>query len=251
MDYVLTYGDTNFIKSRERAFNSIKNYVDNVLVFTEKNLEKYKSLYPYILYNGARGGGFWLYKSIFLKETFNKCENGDMIIWMDSGVEFTGNKDDITILKNIALNNDGFCLFKQINRNRIWTKRDAFVYMDCDKEEYYNALQCDAAIQIYIKNEKTLKFINELLFYCGDYRIITDSPNQCGLPNLYGVRDHRHDQSILTNLSIKYGLQRFKQPTQYGEIDWCVDNEIENFTDYERSESSKYKIIFNHHRERQ
>lgn len=251
MNHVITYGDSNFKNSRSRAINSIKNFVQATSIFTETDLFKYKSKYPYILYDGARGGGFWLYKAIFLKEVFDVSKIGDMIIWLDSGVEFIGSYDDIITLRNIALNNDGFCLFKQINRNNIWTKRDAFVYMGCDDEKYHNSLQCDAAIQIYIKNEKTIKFINDLLLYCSDYRVITDSPNECGLPNLIGFRDHRHDQSILTNLSVKYDIQRFKQPTQYGEIDWCVDEEYDNFTKYERIESSKYRIIFNHHRERQ
>jgi hypothetical protein len=252
MIHVITYGDDRFIKSRERAVKSIENFVDSTKIYTDKDLEKFKIKYPKILYHNARGGGFWLYKSLFLKETFSNCNEGDMIIWMDSGTDFIGDKDDITTLLNIATNNGGFCLFKQVNINKVWTKRDCFVYMGCDSEDYYNALQCDAAIQVYVKNDRTDKFIDELLKYCEDYRIITDSPNECGLPNLMGFKDHRHDQSILTNLCVKHKINRFKQPTEYGYgyIDWDGDSEIINLNDYERQESHKYKVIFNHHRER-
>jgi hypothetical protein len=35
--------------------------------------------------------------------------------------------------------------------------------------------------------------------------IITDIENITG-PNLHGFKDHRHDQSVLTNLAIKHNL---------------------------------------------
>ena len=58
--------------------------------------------------------------------------------------------------------------------------------------------------------------------------------------------DHRHDQSVLTLLSLKNNIPRFKQPTQFY-THW--DYEI--LSDYERQESMKYSIKFNHHRIRE
>ena len=45
-----------------------------------------------------------------------------------------------------------------------------------------------------------------------DARILCDGPNVCGLPNLDGFRDHRHDQSILTILAIKHGIKTHPSP---------------------------------------
>ena len=42
--------------------------------------------------------------------------------------------------------------------------------------------------------------------YCADERCVSDIPNQCGLENLDGFQDHRHDQSIITLLQLKYNL---------------------------------------------
>src|SRR5205823_2371810 len=39
-----------------------------------------------------------------------------------------------------------------------------------------------------------------------DRRCITDDMNECGLPNLPRFREHRHDQSILTNLCVKHKI---------------------------------------------
>ena len=58
--------------------------------------------------------------------------------------------------------------------------------------------------QIYC--QFTLNFIKEWLEYSQDYRLITDSPNECGLPNYPEFADHRHDQAIFNILCLKYNL---------------------------------------------
>lgn len=64
---------------------------------------------------------------------------------------------------------------------------------------------------------------------------MTDDDNVCGKPNLAGFREHRHDQSILTNLAIRDGLN--------------VDNgTLRNFVEcnyeywYERHELTGYTL---------
>jgi hypothetical protein len=57
-------------------------------------------------------------------------------------------------------------------------------------------------------------------------KILDDTPNTLGFPNLPNFRDHRHDQSILTNLSIQknikstnisgdYVIFNYNQPKKY------------------------------------
>jgi hypothetical protein len=238
-----TYGDKKFSSSRARALESIKKFTDKAILYTEDDLKLYYDQYPKILYPGARGGGFWLFKAIFLKKTIQEANDGDMVFWMDAGIECTGNLD---IFYDVCTENNGFCIFKLVHRQSSWTKRDCFYYMYCDEEKYHNTLNCDASIQFFIKNEQTVKFIDEYLHYCSDYRIVTDSPNECGLPNLPDFVDHRHDQSILTNLCVKHNISRFKHATQWRNIDiWNP----EYLTEFEQVQSNKYGVLFNHHRE--
>ncbi len=63
-------------------------------------------------------------------------------------------------------------------------------------------------------NQKALMFLREWLEYCSDLRVITDDPNTCGLPNLDGFRSHRHDQSILTNLTLKHEIPCYGDPLE-------------------------------------
>ena len=55
-------------------------------------------------------------------------------------------------------------------------------------------------------------------------------------PNFMEFKDHRHDQSVLTILSVKYNFELFRDPTQFGN----------DFKD--QFNNSPYDQLFNHHR---
>ena len=61
-----------------------------------------------------------------------------------------------------------------------------------------------------------MQFLNQLLEFAQDERIITDIDNQRGLPNHPEYREHRHDHSILSLLSKKYRLRAHRDPSQWG-----------------------------------
>ncbi len=54
---------------------------------------------------------------------------------------------------------------------------------------------------------ETRHLVAEWLRYAGDERVVTDIPNQMGLPDFDGFIDHRFDQSILSNLIYKLDLE--------------------------------------------
>ena len=103
-------------------------------------------------------------------------------------------------------------MYKLNYKERLYTKRDAFVLMNCDKPYYYNTNQFMAGIQIYKKTNFTVKFIQEWLNYCQDERIITDKKNVMGKKNYPGFIENRHDQTILSLLIKKYGIANSGSP---------------------------------------
>ena len=100
-------------------------------------------------------------------------------------------------------------------QNFISCKRDSFVLMGCDSNEYITGKHLNASYQIYQKNKNTLSFVSEYLDICQNVNIITDTPNQHG-PNYLGYYDHRHDQSVLSLLSIKHKITPFVDPSEWG-----------------------------------
>ena len=73
-----------------------------------------------------------------------------------------------------------------------------------------------AGFQFVKKTDFSIEFYTEALKYAQNENIITDLPNICGLPNYPEFEDHRHDQSILTNLAVKHNIKTLPDPSQCG-----------------------------------
>ncbi len=114
------------------------------------------------------------------------------------------------------LNKQPIIPFELGHIEKYWTKRDAFVYMNCDKPVYRDTPMRVGGFQLVKKTPLTMKFYKQYLRYAQDYRIITDSINQCRKPNYKGFKQHRHDQSIFSLLSKKYGFAAYSDPSQFG-----------------------------------
>ena len=95
----------------------------------------------------------------------------------------------------------------QLNKTieKKFTKRDAFILLGADSPFYTDTDQFMAGIQVYRKSKYTQKFLEELLYYSQDKRIITDDQNTQGLKNYKEFYDNRHDQTVLSLLIKKYG----------------------------------------------
>ncbi len=152
-----------------------------------------------------RGAGYWLWKPFLILQKLMTLREGDVLLYMDSadwieeGHELRQAALELMADKSIYLTEGAF-------KNSDWTKRDTFVMMGCDKPEYHNAIQMEAGIILVKRDRETIDFLNEWLGWCKNAAVITDQDNVCGQPNLDGFKDHRHDQSILTNLKVKNNI---------------------------------------------
>ena len=95
-------------------------------------------------------------------------------------------------------------LFQLTFLEKQYSKRDAFILLKADSPIYTDTLQYMAGIQIYKKSKFTENFLEKLLSYSTDKRIITDDPNTQGLPNYHEFIDNRHDQTVLSILFKKF-----------------------------------------------
>ena len=159
------------------------------------------------------GIGFWLWKPYIILEVMNKLEENDIVIYSDCGIEIIASIEPLIHLTKLQ----PIVLFGNSNElNSQWTKRDSFVYMDCDSDFFWYSPHCDAAFALFRKCDLSIKFLNDWLTYGYNKYIITDLPNSCGEENIYGFIEHRRDQSILSLLSQKYKLDLFRMPSQFG-----------------------------------
>ena len=101
---------------------------------------------------------------------------------------------------------------------KVWSKRDAFILMDCDSEQYAETPQRCATYILLKKTPASVTLIDEFLWYIQDPRIVTDMPNQLGKENYDGFKENRHDQTVWSLLTKKHGIKPFRDLSQYGDF---------------------------------
>lgn len=161
-----------------------------------------------------RGAGFWLWKPYFVLRALERLSEGDYLFYADSGSVFLDSVDRLIEVSTTA-DQDLLC-FELEHPERTWTKRDAFVLLDCDHPRYAESKQRLASFSLWKKSAETVSVAEQWLKASQDERLITDSPNEMGLPNWEGFQDHRHDQSVFSLLTKRAGLPAFRDPSQFG-----------------------------------
>lgn len=155
-----------------------------------------------------------MWKPYIILEALSKLEDGDFLFYSDSGLAL------IQPLSNFieAMEESGqdVMCFAVADLERRWSKRDAFILMDCDNREYYDTLQIMSGVSIFKKSEKTVRLAEEWLTYAQDKRIVTDEDNVLGSDNYEGFIENRHDQTAWSLLCKKYQILPFRDPSEYG-----------------------------------
>jgi len=156
--------------------------------------------------DAPRGSGYCAWKPYFILEALNEIPEDEVLFYMDSE-DLIVDPQSLKVLLDEKFKTYDYLFFTGNNPQKEYTRYDCFYLMNCLEEKYFNNLQIEAGL-ILIKNTPFIKkFIEEWLTYCCDYQIISFHAE-----NLYGSNDpifkeHRDDQSILTNLVYKYNLK--------------------------------------------
>lgn len=185
--------------------------------------------------NHERGNGYWLWKPYLILKKLHELNDEDVLMYADSGSHFIRSPQPLLDLPKKY--NQDVIPFELDHIEKFWTKRDAFILMECDEDKYINTKQRLASFVIIRKSNLSLRFATEYLTYCCKYEIISDDPNVSGYSNYEGFLTHRHDQSIFSLLTKKYNFCSFRDPSQWGNA------KKENFS------NSNYPQIINHTRE--
>lgn len=164
-------------------------------------------------------------------------DDGDYVVYTDAGSAFV-NKIQYLI---DAMNREqtdvmAFCIE---HLEKYYTKRDAFILMDCDIPEITDTPQIVTGYIIVRKNEKSVALIQQFMDYEADDRIVTDQPNVMGVENYEGFVENRHDQTVWSLLCKKNGIKPFRDPSE-----WGVDRSL--FSEEVNARSTFPQIIESH-----
>lgn len=240
MIIAINYADKSFAKAQKLNLKTaIKWGADRTIAYTPDDIdEDFKQRNKDIL-SAKKGNGYYLWKPYFLNKAYKELEEGDYLIYTDAGSVYV-NKIQY-LIDCMERENMDIMVFSLENEmlEKKYTKRDAFVLMDCDSDKYANTPQSIGGYVILKKSVFVEKFIAEDLEYAQDKRIISELENMQGLPNYEGFVAHRHDQSVWSLMVKKYGIKRFRDPSQFGMI---------NHYEKDVEERSTYPQIIDSHR---
>lgn len=204
--HCISYASNSFLGRKDtflKEANDFKNF-DCIKVYSEKDLDiDFIKKYEHIL-KMPRGGGYWIWKIQIIKQAFENIDYGDVLFYADVGCSFNNNieaKNEFNwyidfIKKNLFLrfNKHKEKIFSNTKTIDFFSKKYKISY-----DKLANSDQLMATIMGFIKNEKTINFINEY-FSCleEDDLIITDYYNNINPCKEF--KDHRHDQSMFSLL---------------------------------------------------
>lgn len=165
-----------------------------------------------------RGFGCWLWKPYLILRELESLENGDFLVYYDVGRPILPNRFVRPLQPLLAWcerQNGGMLpgvYIPEHGPNYLWTKRECFVLMNCDQPHFWHHPQIQATYSVWQKTPEARALATEWLDWCTTPGVLTDRRSLPEVQNLHGFIDHRHDQSVLTNLVIERGLKCFGRP---------------------------------------
>lgn len=229
----INYASENMTKSQLVCMESAKKHgCDEFYCFDRLSLPFSFEWQNKEIFSQSRGDGYWLWKPYILLHKMMASNEGEIIVYLDSGVEVV---NSLNYIKD-RMQGD-IWLFGNEHRHTDWCKGDVLHKMlKSDDFEGWDEKQVQASV-IFVRNTPfARRFVKEWLLWCQMPNFIDDTPSF--IENVSTFKEHRHDQAILTNLAIRYNIPLHWWPTQYG-------HSIKH-----HYPKDNYPQLFNHHRKR-
>jgi hypothetical protein len=237
--HLITFSNWRYYKSAEDLVKSAQPYVDKIYSYHESDIDVEFYTKHINLFREVRGFGYWVWKSYFINKLLKEANDDDVFLYVDAGNTVVS--DLAPIYDIVHQNEKGILLFDNSDgsptgenwKNVNWTKSDCFNLLGLTTNEFVYGNQVNGSYIAFKKTNFTEKFFDVFAKASENYNIISNAPSITNDFNNQLV-EHRHDQSVLSLLSIKYNLQIERDPSQWG--------------NHKINTTSKYGQIFDHHR---
>lgn len=181
---------------------------EKILFYTKSDLKR-DPLYSNHrdVFDAPRGKGLWAWKPWAILNALRLSEEGDLVIYHDCGFglrykSFIYPQEIIRLAKE-----HGFLAgvrIPQHDPNKRWTHKRCIEKMGNLSPQYLEQPMTEAVMSFWTTNEDSKAFVAEWLKYCLDYEVVGDPPENKLKQQDVSYIEHRCDQSVLTNLVIKY-----------------------------------------------
>ncbi len=210
---LVTFASKCFYKNQKQLVQSATaTGIKKIFAWKYVQLLRYNFFWKNIkLLRCKRGAGYWIWHAFIIRKALDEMNDNDVVIFCDAGLTFCA--DFKNVLQSMG---DSYVqLFSAGGfTNRQYTKRDAFVLMGCDEKKYWDGQQTMGGIHFWRKCPDAYRLLDEYEAYCCNAQIVSDLPNKLG-ENFPEFIDHRHPQSIMSLLAIKYNYTTLPCPADF------------------------------------
>ena len=205
-------GGKHYIKAGNRLLNQAKKteLFDEYKLYTDIDLKNDKDFWEKhgdFIIDNKKGFGYWLWKPYIIKKTMEFMNDGDILLYLDGGLDLDFRKKNIIKQKFKIVKDDKIIgtYVKKINGpEKRWCKMDLIKHMDILDKKYLNTVQRQGGTIMFLVCENTRNLVNEWYDIVCHYDLLNDTPSKN--KNLKCFKQHRHDQSIFSLLTKKYNL---------------------------------------------
>lgn len=208
----ISYATSEYFFSQRLNSFSAKFFgkVQNNICYSYADLDpSFVSLNKSIL-SKKRGAGYWIWKPYIVSKQLSKIDYGDYLLYTDSSLFIL--KPINKLIELMLSRNIDVLIFNLKHIEKVYTKSEIFYYLDCIDDRFLETEQRLATYFILKKTEKTIKFINEWLNLSQIHNLIDDTLDPSFPILSVDFKENRHDQSIFSMLSKKYGYDSFYDP---------------------------------------
>lgn len=211
MNVLINFANKNY-RSKQKVNSTTGKYIggfDKVYEFSPDDIDSEFIKEHQDILDQKRGFGYWLWKPYFILKVLEQQNEGDYIFYCDSGAFFINRVDHLISIMN--KDKIDIMLFEIPLIEYEWTNQYLFDALDLNTDKFRLSNQiCSGYILLKSSNENK-NFIREYLSLCSKESYITDMHRVGNI-----VKDHRHDQSILSLLAKSKGIIPYKDPSDYG-----------------------------------
>lgn len=201
---LITFATSKYFLGAERLVRSAKDHFGHCTICGPECLDHFMRRHP--IMRNPRGFGYWAWKPYIILKAL-RDRPGASVMYSDSLVDLVSSPGPLFNL------DADITLFDQEHVHGRFTRRDCLMLMGCDTPEARNGLTLNAAYCIFHDTFKAREFLTEWLEWCLNEQAIGDVPSVLA-PEHPEFVDHRHDQSILTNLALLRGIMPHPSPCQ-------------------------------------
>lgn len=208
--FITFAGGEAYVQSGRRIRREAEklNIFSSVKTYTNRDFAKSISLSLISLC--PRGFGYWLWKPWIILDKLQKVNYGDVVVYTDCGCELHDNPlgwtellDNLSEVDMLAMQYRSGEIYPWGNCDILrWTKKDCIDYFSKGiSTDWVYQPQCPSGFFVAKKTKESMQFVQDwfrIMAFRPDLVIDTIGPEMNDQYDCFS--EHRHDQSIFTNL---------------------------------------------------